>query len=206
MVKLQLGKVSTMDGLRFRWDLDITRVGFHEYGEPVFQPTPHSMLQSTPKEVTRSEVIKTYSLYNENNRSGTRSRHRAVVAVGNDSGKIGLGSKIHRDRKVAIQKARELAEQSQVNIPLGCHPSTPGENQTVQRELTGLHGDLTIRIVPTARGTGINASPMAIVFLKLAGIKDCDVFPEASRLDNTPSMAFALYNAVRCECQGDGQT
>ena len=189
-----------MDGLRSLWDMDVTRVGFYEYGEEILRPST-SIQKPASKNKMRTEVIKTFSLANEEKRSGKRSRHRAVVAVGNDSGMIGLGSMMHRDRKVAIDKARNLAEQNQINIALGCHPSTPGENHTVQQELVGLHGDLTVKILPAVRGTGIKSSPMGVVFLKLAGIEDCETFPESSKTDNSASMAFVLFDALKGGCQ-----
>ena len=99
-----------MDGLRSLWDMDVTRVGFYEYGEEILQPsTP--IEKPASKNKMRTEVIKTFSLANEEKRVGKRSRHRAVVAVGNDSGIISLGSMMPRDCKVAIDKARNLAEQ-----------------------------------------------------------------------------------------------
>ena len=184
-----------MDGLRSLWDMDITGAGFHEYGEQTLQPGTSTQTPSVNE--MRTEVIKTYSLATEEKRSGKRSRHRAVVAVGNGAGKIGLGSMMHRDRKVAIEKARAVAEKNQIEVMLGCHPTTQGKCHTARKELIGFHDDLTIKISPAVRGTGIKASPMGVVFLKLAGIEDCEVFPESSRSDNSASMAFALFNALK---------
>ena len=108
---------------------------------------------------------------------------------------------MHRDRNVAFDEARSFAEHNHLKHALGCHPSRLGKSHTLERELVGLHVDLAVKISPAVRGRGIKASPMANIFLKLAGIEDCETFPGSSKIDNSASMAFALFNALIGGCE-----
>ena len=87
----QYSPQNEMDYLRVIWGLDQTRVRFYEYYESVMPRTPAVIPQKTY--ALKTELLKLIPFSAEINRSGkSRLRYRAIVAVGDGNGKLGIGS------------------------------------------------------------------------------------------------------------------
>ena len=169
-----------MDYLRSHFGLDQTRVGFHEYGEPAtVMPPPTKTLQS--ENPIKVEVSKTMSVGEETRRSGkNRVRHRAFVIATDGKGKVGIGIKMDRVQKNAIDKASAQAKSEMFDFNFGVFDPDENENHTLTHQVHGKYDGIEVTLIPALKGTGLECSPMVTFFLRFLGIKDCIVMPESS--------------------------
>lgn len=130
--------------------------------------------------------------------AGEKTRFKAIVAVGNRNGFIGLGSGKARQVRTAIEKGSVDARMNITMVRRGCGSWECGCNQphSLLFEATGKCGGVTIKIVPGPRGLGLVASEIAKIILRLAGIKDCWTRTYGST-KTVPSFAYAVFDAVK---------
>lgn len=145
----------------------------------------------------QEEVIN-ISLVQKQTDAGERSRFKAIVAVGNSDGYIGLGSGKAPQVRTAIEKA---ALDARLNITLvrrgcGSWECGCGQPHSLLFETTGKCGGVKIKIIPGPRGLGLVASEVAKVILRLAGIKDCWT-KSYGATKTVPSFAFAVFDALK---------
>ena len=130
--------------------------------------------------------------------AGERTRFKAIVAIGNGNGYVGLGSGKADQVRTAIEKA---AKDARLNITLvrrgcGSWECGCGQPHSLPFEISGKSGSVVIKIIPGPRGLGLVASEVAKVILRLAGIKDCWT-RSYGQTRTVPSFAYALYNALK---------
>ena len=107
--------------------------------------------------------------------AGERSRFRAIVAVGNSDGLIGLGmGKAARVRN-DIEKGIKDAKMNIYPIRRGCGSweCDCGEPHTLPFKIHGKSGSVIVTLYPGAKGLGLVAGDIAKRILKLAGVNDC---------------------------------
>ena len=175
-----------MDYLRSHFGLDQTRVGFHEYGEPsTLMPPPTKKLQT--ENTIKVEVLKTMSVGEETRRSGkNRVRHRAFVIATDGKGKVGLGIKMDRVQKNAIEKASAQAKSEMFDFNFEVFdPEENEENHTLTHQVHGMYDGIEVTLIPAVKGTGLECSPMVTFILRFVGIKDCIVMPESGKSNNS---------------------
>lgn len=97
-------------------------------------------------------------------KGGKKLSFRAVVAVGNNKGQVGIGVGKAAEVVSAIQKGVVDARKSLVNVPL--------VGKTIPHEIVGKRGSSRIMIKPAAKGTGVIAGGAARAILELAGVGD----------------------------------
>jgi len=122
----------------------------------------------------KDEVID-ISLVQKQTDSGERSRFRALVAVGNEDGFVGIGiGKAPRVRN-AIEKGIADAKVSIASVARGCGSweCACGENHSLPFKVIGESGSVEVQLIPGPKGLGLVAGDTAKVVLRLAGIKDC---------------------------------
>ena len=120
--------------------------------------TPASAAIPEKTYTVKTEILKLIPLSAEYNRSGkNRLRYRAVVAVGDNQGKIGIGSCTHRSKETALSKAEISAKENMFQIHLASHPSTPGKSHTLAEIKKGSYKEFEITLSPAPRGTGLKA-------------------------------------------------
>ncbi len=122
----------------------------------------------------KEEVID-LSLVQKQTDAGERSRFRAVVAVGNGEGLLGLGiGKSSRVRN-AIEKGITQAKLNIYPILRGCGSweCRCGEPHSLPFKVTGSRGGVEVTLIPGPKGLGLVAGETAKMILRLAGIKDC---------------------------------
>ena len=145
----------------------------------------------------RDEVID-INLVQKQTDAGERSRFRAIVAVGNGDGLIGIGTgKAPRVRN-AIEKGIRNAKMNLYPIRRGCGSweCDCGEPHTLPFKVTGKSGSVTVTLIPAAKGLGLVAGDTAKVALTLAGINDS--WSKSIGHTSTPtSFAFATFNALK---------
>jgi small subunit ribosomal protein S5 len=97
-------------------------------------------------------------------KGGKKLSFRAVVAVGNSNGHVGVGVGKAAEVMGAIQKGIVDAKKSLVKVPL--------VGATIPHEIVGKQGSSKITLKPAAKGTGIIAGGAARSILELAGVGD----------------------------------
>ena len=145
----------------------------------------------------QEEVIN-ISLVQKQTDAGEKSRFKAIVAVGNRDGYVGLGSEKARQVRTAIQKA---ATEARLNITLirrgcGSWECACGKPHSLPFEVRGKCGGVEIEFIPGPRGLGVVASEVAKVILGLAGVKDCWTRSYGSTR-TVPSFAYAVFDALK---------
>jgi len=129
--------------------------------------------------------------------AGEKSRFKAIVAVGNGTGFLGVGGAKMRQVRSAIDKATLQAKLNVVPIRRGCGSWECGCGQahSIPFRVRGKCGSVGIEILPGPRGLGLVGGETPKTILTLAGVKDCWTrsFGSTSTLG---SMAYAVYEAL----------
>lgn len=96
---------------------------------------------------------------------GKKLSFRAVVVVGNNLGKVGVGVAKADDVTKAVQKAVNVGRKNLIVIPLT-------NNKTIPHLVTGHFGASNIIIRPAAPGSGVIAGSSIRIVLEAAGIQN----------------------------------
>lgn len=145
----------------------------------------------------QEEVIN-ISLVQKQTDAGEKSRFKAIVAVGNRDGYVGLGSGKARQVRTAIGKAAVEARLNLTPIRRGCGSweCGCGKPHSLPFKVRGKCGGLEIAFVPGPRGLGVVASEVAKIILGLAGVKDCWT-KSYGDTRTVPSFAYAVFDALK---------
>jgi small subunit ribosomal protein S5 len=145
----------------------------------------------------QEEVIN-INLVQKQTDAGEKSRFKAIVAVGNRDGYIGLGSGKASQVRNAIEKAAADARLKIVPVRRGCGSweCGCGRLHSIPFQVEGKTGGVRVIFVPGPRGLGLVASEVAKVILGLAGIKDCWTRSYGSTR-TIPSFAYAVFDALK---------
>ena len=145
----------------------------------------------------QEEVIN-ISLVQKQTDAGEKSRFKAIVAVGNRDGYVGLGSGKARQVRTAIGKAAIEARLNLTPIRRGCGSweCGCGKPHSLPFKVRGKCGGLEIAFVPGPRGLGVVASEVAKIILGLAGVKDCWT-KSYGDTRTVPSFAYAVFDALK---------
>jgi small subunit ribosomal protein S5 len=145
----------------------------------------------------QEEVINV-NLVQKQTDAGEKSRFKAIVAVGNRDGYIGLGAGKASQVRTAIEKAAVAARLNIVPVKRGCGSweCGCGKPHSVPFQVEGKCGGVRVVIVPGPRGLGLVASEVAKVILGLAGVKDLWMRSYGSTR-TVPSFAFAVFDALK---------
>ncbi len=130
--------------------------------------------------------------------AGEKSRFKAVVAVGNGDGYIGIGDGKAKQVRTGIDKATLQAKLNITPARRGCGSWECGCGQphSLPFKVRGKCGSVSIEILPGPRGLGLVGGEIPKTVLRLAGIHDCWTrsFGSTSTLSST---AFAVYDALK---------
>ncbi|UCG37592.1 MAG: 30S ribosomal protein S5 [Candidatus Bathyarchaeota archaeon] len=144
----------------------------------------------------QEEVIH-ISLVQKQTDAGEKSRFKAIVAVGNGDGYIGLGSGKAKQVRTAIEKAATNARLNVTFVRRGCGSweCGCGKLHSISFQASGKCGGVEIVLIPGPRGLGLVAGEAAKVILGLAGIKDCWTRSFGSTR-TVPSFSYAIFDAL----------
>jgi small subunit ribosomal protein S5 len=120
-------------------------------------------------------------------KGGKNLSFSALVAVGNENGRIGIGKGKAREVPPAISKAVEDAKKNLINIPL--------KKTTIPHFIKGVHGGGAVILRPASKGTGVIAGGAVRIIMELAGVKD--ILTKSIRSNNPFSVARATMNALQ---------
>lgn len=97
-------------------------------------------------------------------KGGKKLSFRAVVAVGNGKGQVGIGVGKAAEVIGAIQKGVVDAKKSLVTVPM--------VGSTIPHQVQGVQGASRVMLKPATKGTGIIAGGATRAILELAGVGD----------------------------------
>lgn len=117
---------------------------------------------------------------------GKRFRFRAVVAIGNRQGRVGVGLGKGADVAQAVAKATHQAKKRLINVPI--------VKGTIPLEVQVKYNAAIVYLKPAPAGRGINAGGAVRIVSELAGIKDI-VGKILSRSGNKVNNARATLKA-----------
>ena len=142
----------------------------------------------------KDEVMKIKPVQKQT-RAGQRTRFKAVVAVGDGDGHIGLGIKTAAEVANAIKGAMIYAKLAILPVRRGYWGNKLGEPHTVPNTVTGKCGSIRMRLIPAPRGSGIVAGSVAKKLLAMAGFQD--VFTSSiGHTKTTMNFLVATYKAI----------
>ncbi len=120
-------------------------------------------------------------------KGGRRFRFRALVAVGDGKGKIGVGVAKGTDVVSAITKATDVAKKDMVEIAI--------DKGTIPHEETGRVGGAVILLKPAAPGTGLISGGVVRVVLEVAGVQN--ILSKSLGSNNKINLAYATVDALK---------
>jgi small subunit ribosomal protein S5 len=130
--------------------------------------------------------------------AGEKSRFKAVVAVGDNNGYLGVGDGKAKQVRTAIDKATLQAKLKVIPVRRGCGSweCGCGRPHSLPFRVTGKCGSVRVDIVPGPRGLGLVGGEIVKTVLTLAGVRDCwtRTYGSTSTLAST---ALAVYDALR---------
>ena len=97
-------------------------------------------------------------------KGGRNMRFVALVVVGDEKGRVGVGMGKAKEVPEAIRKAKEAAMKRLVTVPM--------EGTTIPHAIDGLYGTAKVVLLPAEEGAGVIAGGGARAVLELAGVKD----------------------------------
>jgi len=144
------------------------------------------------------EEVININLVQKQTDAGEQSRFKAIVAIGNRDGYVGLGSGKARQVRTAIEKAAIDARLNITPVRRGCGSweCGCGKPHSLPFQVRGKCGSVEVVLIPGPRGLGLVASEIAKIILSLAGIKDCWTRSYGSTR-TVPSFAYAVFDALK---------
>lgn len=98
-------------------------------------------------------------------KGGKQLSFRAVVVVGDEKGKVGVGCAAAKEVVIAVQKAVIDAKKSLITVPLTSQMTFPHRSEAY-------FGAAKVMLRPASEGTGVIAGGAVRTVLELAGVKN----------------------------------
>ena len=119
-------------------------------------------------------------------KGGRRFRFRALVAVGDHKGRIGVGSAKGPDVTSAVTKATDVAKKKMVKVNL--------YKETLPHEALAKVSGAQIMIKPASLGTGLIAGGVVRTVLEITGVRN--VLSKSFGSSKRTNMAYATVAAL----------
>lgn len=120
-------------------------------------------------------------------KGGKRFSFRAVVAVGDQRGQVGVGLGKAAEVPDCIKKATESAKKNLIRVPL--------KGTTIPHEIKTKHGAAIVLMKPASAGTGVIAGGAVRVIVQLAGIKD--ILTKSLGSKNAVNTSYATLKCLK---------
>lgn len=142
----------------------------------------------------KEECMKIKSVQKQT-KAGQRTRFKAVVAVGDGDGHVGIGSKLAKEVQVAMKGAVIAAKLNIIPVRRGYWGGRIGKPHTLAMKVTGKCGSVRLRLVPAPKGTGIVGAPPTKKLLGFAGVED-SFSQSCGSTDTMENFARAIFDAL----------
>jgi len=129
--------------------------------------------------------------------SGRKVSFRAIIAVGDGKGHVGVGVGKSQEVGPAIDYGTKQAKKNIIKVKMGCGSweCQCGGSHSLPRMVVGREGSTIVTLKPAPRGLGLAANDNVKTILKLAGIRD--VWSSArGATDNVYNTVVATINAL----------
>ncbi len=133
-----------------------------------------------------SEKVVQINRISKKTKGGNQMRFAALVVVGNQKGKVGVGTAKAKDVRRAIQKAISAAKRKMIVVPL--------RGTTIPTGVKQKYGAARVMLKPATAGTGIIAGGALRVVLEAAGVRD--VVGKIMGTKNKISNVYATIEAL----------
>lgn len=97
-------------------------------------------------------------------KGGKNFRFTALIVVGNENGKVGVGLGKAAEIPEAVRKGVEDAKRHMIEVPI--------VGTTIPHQVEGKFGKGHVRMLPAEEGTGVIAGGPARAVLEMVGIRD----------------------------------
>ncbi len=131
-------------------------------------------------------------------KSGRRFKLTSVIAVGNQSGIIGIAKASSKEHRNAMEKALDKAKMNIIRVKTGCGSweCGCGGDHSIPFKTTARVGSVEIVLYPAPKGVGIVSATAAKKILNLAGIKDIWV-KTRGQTSTRGNLAVATFEALK---------
>ncbi len=120
-------------------------------------------------------------------KGGRRFRFKALVVVGNDKNKVGIGVAKGADVQAAILKATEVAKKHIITIAI--------DHDTIPHDCELQYSGARVLIKPASPGTGIIAGGVVRSIIGVTGIRD--LLTKSLGSTNKVNIAYATIEALK---------
>src|SRR5690554_6944987 len=120
-------------------------------------------------------------------KGGRRFAFRAVVVVGDNKGRVGVGIGKAREVPDAIRKASDRARKAMVTIPM--------LGNTIPHQVQADFGAGKVLLKPASPGTGVIAGGGVRAVVEAAGVKD--ILSKSLGSDNILNVVQATFSALQ---------
>jgi small subunit ribosomal protein S5 len=120
-------------------------------------------------------------------KGGRRFRFKALVVVGNDKNKVGIGVAKGADVQAAIAKATDVAKKHIISIAI--------DRETIPHDCELQYSGARVMLKPASAGTGIIAGGVVRSIIGVTGIRD--ILTKSLGSTNKVNIAYATIEALR---------